>query len=149
MTNRPPMTICLIDDDSIYQMITTKMIEMVNPQQKVISFFNGQQAIDYFKVLSAPFQLPDIIFLDINMPIMDGWGFLEAFTALDNIQNLVPVYMVSSSLNQEDAIRSKSFEVVQDFIIKPMSKIKITEILNKALTIPQYAGHTRNAHLPN
>ncbi|WP_207497172.1 response regulator [Aridibaculum aurantiacum] len=128
--------VCLIDDDNIYQLITTKIIEMVNPQQQVISFSNGQQAIDYFTSLSNEHTtLPDIIFLDLNMPIMNGWDFLDAFSSLQNLPKKIPVYMVSSSVNEDDAVRSKTYPVVKDFIIKPFSKVQIKEILTTGIGV--------------
>lgn len=129
MNNTSLGTICLIDDDKIYQLLTTKIIEKVNPEQKVITFYNGKQAIDYFLSAASKGSLPDVIFLDINMPIMNGWDFLEVYSRLEEI-NDIPVIMVSSSLDEDDAIRSRQYSVVQDFITKPMGQQLISEILS-------------------
>lgn len=130
------LTICLIDDDNIYQLITTRILELEHPDQKVLSFFNGKQAIDYFQDLTdATKPLPDVILLDLNMPVMNGWDFLEAYSALEGLPKKPPIFMVSSSVNEEDAERSKSFSVVRDFITKPVSKGQIKDILVRAADI--------------
>jgi CheY-like chemotaxis protein len=126
-----PHTICLIDDDAIYQFTAKKIIELVDPQRKVLSFTNGKQALDYFTSGSlAKEDLPDVIFLDINMPVMDGWEFLEGYQAVNCLfDKSIPVYMVSSSVDEQDVLRSKTFDIVKDFIVKPMNKTRIAEIL--------------------
>lgn len=140
--NNAPHTICLIDDDKIYQMITTRIIELVNPNQKVIVFNNGQQAIDFFEGNEEA--LPDVIFLDINMPVMNGWEFLDAFTNMP--VKKVPVYMVSSSVNCDDAIRSQRYDVVKDFIIKPICRHRISEILAAAFDKQKTAAFAQNIY---
>ena len=75
--------------------------------------------------------LPDIIFLDISMPIMDGWEFLEEYEQIEaQFEKKIKLYMFSSSISPHDMERAKQFSAVLDFIIKPLSKEKITELLN-------------------
>jgi two-component system, chemotaxis family, chemotaxis protein CheY len=130
-----PLTVCLIDDDAIYQFMAKKIIELVNPEQRVISFSNGQHAINYFnQPRLASDELPDIIFLDINMPVMDGWDFLEAYTQVHHhLQKPIEIYMVSSSVNETDLNRSRSYNIVKDYIIKPLDREMMTEILAGAV----------------
>jgi len=128
--NFTPLTICLIDDDRIYQFTAKRIIELVNPLQKVLVFSNGKEAIDFFSQqrLSNE-QLPDVIFLDINMPVMNGWEFLEAYKLVKTeLDKQISIYMVSSSVDEKDKIRSKSFDV-KDFIEKPIDKEMMVEIL--------------------
>lgn len=128
--NFTPLTICLIDDDRIYQFTAKRIIELVNPLQKVLVFSNGKEAIDFFsqQTLSNE-QLPDVIFLDINMPVMNGWEFLEAYNLVKTeLDKQISIYMVSSSVDEKDKIRSKSFDV-KDFIEKPIDKEMMVEIL--------------------
>ena len=83
--NSTPLTICLIDDDSIYQFTAKRIIELLNPLQKVLVFSNGKEAIDYFQASTqCNNEIPDVIFLDINMPVMNGWEFLEAYDSVKN-----------------------------------------------------------------
>ncbi|MDQ6814595.1 MAG: response regulator [Bacteroidota bacterium] len=128
--NSTPLTICLIDDDRIYQFTAKRIIELVDPMQKVLVFSNGKEAIDFFTQQALPNeQLPDVIFLDINMPVMNGWEFLEAYNLLKtDLEKKISIYMVSSSVDEKDKIRSKSFDV-KDFIEKPIDKEMMVEIL--------------------
>ncbi len=150
MNNTAPITICLIDDDTIYQLIIRRIIELTFPNQQVLCFENGQLALDYFLSLAPGSDLlPDIIFLDINMPVMNGWEFLDAYTALQQQPLNIPIYMVSSSVDESDAIRSRSYSVVKDFIVKPMNKVRICEILDSALGSNNGNPDIRNPHLSN
>jgi CheY-like chemotaxis protein len=127
-----PLTVCLIDDDRIYQFTAKRILELVNPMQKVLVFSNGKEAIDFFKqgVQDAE-QLPDVVFLDINMPIMNGWEFLEAYNEVKlELEKNISIYMVSSSVDEKDKIRSRNFESVKDFIVKPIDKEMMLEILD-------------------
>jgi CheY-like chemotaxis protein len=133
MKNARPLTVCLVDDDAIYRLLTTRMIELLNPEQKVVCFSNGQQAFEYFaNKYEHDAHRPDVIFLDINMPVMNGWDFLEAYEKLETT-NRVPVYMVSSSLDEVDKARSKRFGMVKDYIVKPVDQLSIGRILNASL----------------
>ena len=126
-----PPTICLIDDDRIYQFTAKRIIELVNPHQKVLVFSNGKEAIDFFTQTElSQDELPDLIFLDINMPVMNGWEFLEAYHELKgNLQKEINIYMVSSSLDEDDKIRSQKFNEVKDFIVKPINRERMVDIL--------------------
>jgi CheY-like chemotaxis protein len=128
--NSTPLTICLIDDDRIYQFTAKRIIELVNPMQKVLVFSNGKEAIDFFSEQAlTQEQLPDVIFLDINMPVMNGWEFLDAYNAIKTaLDKQISIYMVSSSVDEKDKIRSKNFDV-KDFIEKPIDKEMMLEIL--------------------
>lgn len=130
-TNSTPLTICLIDDDRIYQFTARRIIELVNPSQKILVFSNGKEALDFFTQRSlSNEQLPDLIFLDINMPVMNGWEFLEAYSAVKTaLEKNICIYMVSSSVDENDKIRSKTFDV-KVFIEKPIDKEMMFTILN-------------------
>lgn len=122
----------IIDDDDIYQFVTRKMVERNNLANKTLSFGNGEMAITFFNdklTENKPDELPDVILLDINMPLMDGWQFLEQYHRIKSaIKKPIHIYMVSSSVNEEDIERAKSIDEVCDYIIKPISKGNIAEI---------------------
>ena len=126
-----PLTIGLIDDDHVYQFTAKRIIELVDPSQKVLVFSNGKEAIEFF--MQEPLHqnsLPDVIFLDINMPVMNGWEFLEAYSLIKpELGKKITIYMVSSSVDEKDILRSKKFETVKDFIIKPLDKQMMAAIL--------------------
>lgn len=140
--NSTLLTVCLIDDDRIYQFTAKRILQLVNPQQKVLIFSNGKEAIDFFSQhASTAERLPDVVFLDINMPVMNGWEFLEAYSNIKaRLDKKVCIYMVSSSVDEKDKIRSQGFDSVKDFIVKPIDKEMMLEILDSPQGIGVTAG---------
>lgn len=125
-------TVCVIDDDEIFQFITKKSFERLNRNDDLLFFQNGEDALIYMKgALTGDKPKPDVIFLDINMPIMDGWDFLIELQKLNETNSVLPhIYMVSSSIDDKDLIKSKSFPIITDYIVKPIKDVNIKEILN-------------------
>jgi CheY-like chemotaxis protein len=132
ISNHP--TICLIDDDRIYQFTAKRIIELVNPAQKVLNFFNGKEAINFFTQPGLGVDdLPDIIFLDINMPVMNGWEFLEDYNAIKHLfPKNIAIYMVSSSIDEKDRLQSRQFGVT-DYIEKPINQHMMRRILDASI----------------
>ena len=129
------LDICLIDDDRIYQFAAKKTLEATGMAGNVITFFNGQDAITYLEShLTDSSSIPDVIFLDINMPIMNGWQFLEAYKELTKkLAKHVTVYMVSSSIDEYDIKKSKEYQSVSDYVLKPVNKEKFRQLLTSVL----------------
>lgn len=126
-------TIAIIDDDDIFVYITKKAVEQTNIIQQIKVFGNGKDAIDYLKEnCSNPDLLPEIILLDLSMPIMDGWQFLDEYTKIKpKIGKKIIIYIVTSSISPEDMRKAKNIDAVSDFIIKPITKDKLIEIIKK------------------
>lgn len=125
--------IMLIDDDPLCILISTKIIEL-NPSLKVISFSNAEEALAQLKLwyVSDSTMFPDFIFLDINMPVMNGWQFLEETQKLpEDFRNKCNIIMLSSSVNPVDVKKSMSFEPVSDFVSKPLTVEKLKNLLVK------------------
>jgi CheY-like chemotaxis protein len=125
--------ICVIDDDKIYQYLTRRVISDTHLINDIEIFSNGLDAINYLETNSLDKKkLPDVIFLDLFMPVMDGWNFLKNFTVIQNkLAKKIPIYIVSSSIDPIDIQKSKSLGYVTDFIIKPMTKDAFLKIMNK------------------
>jgi CheY-like chemotaxis protein len=124
--------ILLVDDDSINNFIVINKLNSLALVENIISLENGEEAILYIKdcILNNKEKLPEIILLDINMPIMDGWGFLDEFEKIEkSIRDTMHIYMVSSSVYEDDIEKSKEYPVVISFISKPLSKEKLNEII--------------------
>ena len=123
--------IAIIDDDDIYQFAATKSINATNLAKRVNLFSDGQEALDYFKEhRDDPEKLPDLIFLDLNMPITDGWQFLEQYALLKPTFNKeIKIYMMSSSLNPDDLIQASNSTEVSDYIVKPIFSDKYHVLL--------------------
>ena len=81
-TNNRQIKSCLIDDDFIHQFGMKRMIQRYQPLEGVIEFSNGLDAINFFKTPHADEEIPELIFLDINMPVMNGWEFMEEFVKI-------------------------------------------------------------------
>jgi CheY-like chemotaxis protein len=126
--------VCLIDDDKIYQFTARKILESTGLAKTILSFYNGSEAIGYFreKSIKEQDQLPDVIFLDINMPVMNGWQFLEEYhKLLVNLKKSITIYVVSSSVDDCDIQRSKQFSSVTDYIVKPINRIKYQQLIEQ------------------
>jgi CheY-like chemotaxis protein len=123
--------IALVDDDKIFQLIATRNIKAANFSGQILQFNNGSEAIEYLeKHASEKSALPDVLFLDINMPLVDGWMFMEDYVSLkDRINKNIRIYMVSSSIDPKDIERAKSISDIREYITKPISRQKFAELI--------------------
>src|SRR5690242_1622523 len=111
----------LVDDDSVFQFLTEKTIEVMGIGGEIHHAANGQAALVLLHSLMAKsHHLPDIILLDLNMPVLNGFGFIEAFNALDfpGKENM-KIVVVSSSENVDDILRVKQ-SGVEFYLTKPI-----------------------------
>ncbi|AHF16618.1 transcriptional regulator [Niabella soli DSM 19437] len=123
----------IIDDDPIHRLLMSKLFER-QPKSCKLSFFeNGQKGLAALETIIAEKTeaLPDIILLDIEMPLMNGWQFMDKYSALPGeIKKQIRVYMVSSSFSDQDQERVKDYPDIQDYVVKPLRMEKIIELLD-------------------
>jgi CheY-like chemotaxis protein len=117
------LTIVLIDDDPISTFVTEKLISK-----------NVKEPCQFYKYQSAKAALneiykikPNYLFLDLNMPEMTGWDFLDTF---DTEQNEAQIYILSSSVDERDINKASKYQVVKDYLSKPLIKKYIKSIFN-------------------
>ena len=119
----------VVDDDPIYVFGIKRAIEIVGFCKELMVFENGQEALDsIIGILTSNKELPDVILLDLNMPVMDGWEFIEEFIKIPCPKDIL-IYVVSSSIDPEDIKRAKSLESVSGYVVKPISLDSLKDIL--------------------
>ena len=127
-------TVLLVDDDHICNFLMGKALMHLGSATEIVSVLNGQQAIDLITDYSTNSRnLPEVIFLDINMPVMDGFAFLEVYNNLELVdkQN-VKIIIVSSSDNPNDKLRAQALGV-KDFLLKPVNEDKLRSVLKNEI----------------
>ncbi len=128
-----PVNIMLVDDDEINNFITVKLIRKAFPDSVITTYLNGRLAIDKIKnILEYSLEnIPDYILLDINMPVMNGWEFLEEYKVLNlDPDKKITIYILSSSVFSNDVDKAKSYESVANFISKPLNLEAIKEVFS-------------------
>ncbi|MES2239919.1 MAG: response regulator [Bacteroidota bacterium] len=120
-------TTYIIDDDKLSIKLMSMLIAKNNFCEEIASFYNPQTALDELKSNSNnPSKLPDVILLDLNMPVLDGWQFLDEFILIPFAKEIV-VFIVSSSIDPSDLEMAKNYPIVKDYIIKPLSSEKLRQ----------------------
>lgn len=122
----------LVDDDPTTNFFNRHLISKMGVFDHIHEASNGQAALDTIAELYKQGETPDMILLDINMPIMNGFEFLDRYDELDEkLKSSIVICMLTTSLAQEDLDRSKQYKVLSDYIDKPLYEEKMKELMEK------------------
>ncbi|MBC3538636.1 response regulator [Rufibacter sediminis] len=126
-------TVMVVDDDDNWIFVSKLILKRTGVGQEVITARNGREAFSILQAIAADpeKQMPELLFLDIRMPVMDGFEFLEEVTNVEGLDfSQTRIYMCSSSLNPVDKQRADLFPVA-GFITKPLTKEALLQILSQ------------------
>lgn len=125
--------VCLVDDDDIYQYMMKRELRNTQLVKEIQIFPNGEQAMQFFSSKKDhPNDLPDIIFLDLNMPIMNGWQFLDEYLLLrPRLNKEIVIVLITSSFDGKDMERAKGYDEVTDYIVKPITRDRLLTVLKE------------------
>lgn len=124
-------SVLIIDNDPIYRTISQKIIEKLDLAETIFVEKNGYTAIQFLtNVIENKHQLPEVIFLDIEMPVMNGWEFMDEYCKFEKKQlSEINIYIVSSSISQVDKDKANSYSEIKGFISKPLTIDTLKSIL--------------------
>jgi CheY-like chemotaxis protein len=119
----------IIDDDEVIIYLTEILVKEVEFCDELKTFTCAERALDALKVaFEKKMEIPSVILIDLNMPIMDGWRFLDQLIELDK-EEKIAVFVFTSSIDPRDIERAKNYKMIKDYIVKPLTIHKINKIL--------------------
>ncbi|TAH42586.1 MAG: response regulator [Bacteroidetes bacterium] len=133
-TDSSGFKVMLIDDTEVDAYISKRMLTKSNFSSEIMEFYSAEKALDYLQENSKNYDaLPQIIFLDIHMPAMNGFDFLEKFQSIKcEIRDFCKVVMLTSSVDENDVQEAKKYPGILKFLIKPLQLDQL-QSLNKEL----------------
>jgi CheY-like chemotaxis protein len=123
--------VMLLDDDEVNNFICSSIIQKCIPEARVISFLNGKQGLDYLESLLGKndYNLPDLIFLDINMPVMNGWEFLDRYKKIANrFSKKIVLMMLTASMSDNDVKKAETYDIVGAYLTKPLRQDELVKV---------------------
>jgi CheY-like chemotaxis protein len=127
---RKLQSILIIDDDEVNNFICSKIIEEERIANKITTTLGVDEALEYInKGIRKEASLPDLILLDLNMPVLTGWDFLDRYQKLEReLHKEIVLVILSSSAFQDDIKKAKTYKAVSAYKTKPITKQLLTEI---------------------
>ncbi|MCF0071059.1 response regulator [Dyadobacter sp. CY261] len=128
--------LCVVDDDKIFTYLLKRIIEKARIAREIIYFENGRDALDYLiHNQENALKLPQLILLDINMPILDGWQFLNEYSKIKpDVSSPISICMMSSSSDVADYDRAMDSGHVIDYLQKPVQMPSLKEVTDRVLS---------------
>lgn len=122
--------IMLIDDNADDNFFHQRAIKRANAADLVITMQLADEALDYLKSHPSEKDSPDLIFLDINMPGMNGWEFIEEYKNITNNKSGSIIIMLTTSQNPDDIVRAQTEKIIRGFKTKPLTPAMLEEIID-------------------
>ena len=120
--------VLLVDDDEPTNFLNKITLKKYGCAEKIVAVFDGQQGLNYLSE-HVDDDFPELIFLDINMPLMNGWEFLEEYQKLNLNQKNPIIIMLTTSINPDDEEKSKKYNCIAGFMHKPLNASELDERL--------------------
>ncbi len=130
-------TIIVVDDDPVSNFLCTRIVAKSEINAEVKAFLHGREALDFIEqCINSNADLPDLILLDVNMPLMNGWEFLDEYKILvPKMSKAIPVFILSSSVYNQDIQKARAIPEVSDYLIKPITVDLIKDLWSKQFTV--------------
>ncbi|MBD2858360.1 response regulator [Spongiibacter sp. KMU-158] len=128
---KPLKTALLIDDCEATNFLHQMVLESSGFVEQIVTKYNGKEAIDYLKTaVDGEYPRPELVFLDINMPVMNGWEFLDQYDLLEDNQKAgVVVVMLTTSFNPADEKHAREIRQISNFQNKPLTEEKLRKVI--------------------
>lgn len=125
--------LAIVDDDDAFVFLTKEMVAETNMVDNISVFKNGKVALDFIEMNRGnEEELPEIILLDLSMPVMDGWQFLEKYSQLDPaLAKKISIYICTSSISPDDVNRAKAQSNVSNFMVKPVTPENLISMIRQ------------------
>ncbi|MCM8569529.1 response regulator [Gramella jeungdoensis] len=122
----------IVDDDPIFLYYMRRIMRSLDAFEDVKICENGREALKDLKKASKidNRSIPNLIFLDLNMPVMDGWQFLDELQKMEKSKDII-IYIVTSSVDPSDKEKASAYDFVEDYIVKPLKADNLKNIISK------------------
>ncbi|MDC1068208.1 response regulator [Candidatus Kapabacteria bacterium] len=130
--NTKLLNIGYVDDDVVFQVLIKRLTKHFNLVKNIIQFYNAKDALNFLnKNIDNHDKLPDLLFVDLNMPVMDGWDLVDELINIENNKPLpIKIYICSSSESLKDKEKFKKYSRLEQYVVKPLTKNTMEKLLH-------------------